>query len=138
MSKTKAFRKMAREHLKSESAEYPKNGLVEIPKEKWPTTKGKPPFRVLRGRKFFVQLYLEPNGVVRISVTKAELGMCRKFADGISWDELQEIKRWCGYGDLMAVEIYPADCNIVNDANMRYLWVLNEFIPVGWFASTAD
>lgn len=32
----------------------------------------------------------------------------------------------------MAVEIYPAERDIVNVANMRHLWVLPERLPFGW------
>ena len=55
-----------------------------------------------------------------------------RWKDDITWDELQEIKRQAGYGNQMAVEIYPDDLDIVNVANMRHLWILDEPLPIGW------
>lgn len=54
------------------------------------------------------------------------------WIDGITWDELMEIKRQCGFGDRLAVEIYPPDEHIVNVANMRHLFICNE-INVPWW-----
>jgi hypothetical protein len=80
-----------------------------------------------------VQAFQESNNVIRLSVTKNKLGFGdRTFADGIAWDELQWVKREVGYGDQMAVEIYPEDRLIVNDCNMRHLWILASPIDVGW------
>ena len=32
----------------------------------------------------------------------------------------------------MAVEVFPADDQVVNVANMRHLWVLPEPLPFAW------
>ncbi len=48
------------------------------------------------------------------------------------WDELQRIKSECGYGNTDAIEIYPADDDVVNVANMRHLWILDSRIPFAW------
>ena len=134
MSKRSQFRKDARLYMAAQSAEYPKDKLVDIPRESWPSEAENNPkrFKVMRSRHFLAQLFLENDGVVRISVTKAKLGMGRTFDDGISWDELQAIKKMCGYGQRQAVEIYPPEEDVVNDANMRHLWVLREELRTGW------
>ena len=44
--------------------------------------------------------------------------------DGIGWDELQKIKSECGFGSFDAVELYPADKDVVNTGNWRHLYVL--------------
>ena len=137
MSKRSQFRKFAKVHMTSDSSDYPKDRLVDIPSELWPTGRDNydpKRFKVLRNRNFLVQLFNEKDDVVRVSVTKSQLGMGRTFADGISWDELQDIKRMCGYGNLMAVEVYPRDVDIINVANMRHLWVLPEILDIGWFS----
>lgn len=43
--------------------------------------------------------------------------------DGITWDQLQAVKNEVLGMDTVAVEIYPADCDLVNDVNRRHLWV---------------
>lgn len=56
--------------------------------------------------------------VIHLRITRRDGG------DGIPWDDLQVMKRLAGYGDDYAIEVYPADRDIVNDANIRHLWVL--------------
>lgn len=41
----------------------------------------------------------------------------------MSWEELQSIKSQCGFGHLDAVEVYPADVDVVNTGNMRHLYL---------------
>jgi len=47
-------------------------------------------------------------------------------------EALQEIKSAVGYGDRDAVEIFPAQKDLVNVANMRHLWIVPESIPFAW------
>lgn len=49
--------------------------------------------------------------------------------DGLTWDELQEVKSDAGYGDRAAIEVYPRQDEIVNYANIRHLWVLPDGFP---------
>lgn len=46
--------------------------------------------------------------------------------DGISWDELQAVKNEALGEEIYCVEIYPAQNNVVNEINMRHLWVMSE------------
>ena len=62
----------------------------------------------------------------------AGIGGSGRWKDGISWDALQEIKSAVGYGDRDAVEIFPAQKDLVNVANMRHLWIVPESIPFAW------
>ena len=41
--------------------------------------------------------------------------------DGIPWDHLQIIKR-AVLGDVMAVEVYPTEGDLVDEVNRRHLW----------------
>lgn len=45
-------------------------------------------------------------------------------ADGITWDELQYIKDACGFGAFDAVELYPANKDVINTGNWRHLYIL--------------
>ncbi len=49
---------------------------------------------------------------------------------GISWDQLQEIKSEIAGPDARAIEIFPADCDVVNEANIRHLWIVPDGIPL--------
>lgn len=115
--------------------------LTPIPREQWPDLD---PYRLAAwiSRDWIVQLYAEgdPGGMSlrRMSVNRAALQTGGRFADGISWDELQTLKREIGYGDWYAVEVYPRDCDIVNVANMRHLWLLERPLDIGWFSRAGE
>ena len=86
-----------------------------------------------RSNRFLVQLYEARDGGQRLSVCRTMLDTTTgRWLDGITWDELQAIKRQVGFGDRMAVEIYPADAQVVNVANMRHLWILDQPLPFAW------
>ena len=102
--------------------------FAEIPPERWPKTgeiPGTTRIKVFLNDTFLVQIFSEANGFYRLSVnvTKQRFGV---WKDGITWDQLQEIKRLVGYGNLCAVEIYPPDEHLVNVANFRHLWIVPE------------
>jgi len=46
----------------------------------------------------------------------------RDGKEGISWDTLQEIKNDLLGPEIEAVEVYPAQVRVVNEAAMRHLW----------------
>lgn len=80
---------------------------------------------VWRSKKYLCQVYRPENGVQRLSICRTEVDTTnRRWRDGLSWDELMEIKSQVGRGDFDAVEIYPAEKDIVNVANLRHLWVM--------------
>ena len=118
-----------RQQLKKDNKKYT-NKYVAIPKTAWPSNPNKL-FKVLRNRNFLVQLYLEENNIVRLSICRTAVSG-ESWAENITWEELQEIKRAIGYGDYMAIEIFPPDIDIVNVANMRHLWVLEKPLSIGW------
>lgn len=80
---------------------------------------------VWRSNRYLVQVYEHSSGAVqRISVNRTDIDVeDGRWQDGIAWDTLQRLKRECMRGDWEGVEIYPADADIVNVANMRHLWV---------------
>lgn len=94
------------------------------------------PDQVLRSRKYLVQLYHEDNaaypGLIRLSICRVKLQVGGGWDDGLTWDELQNIKSEVGLGDRFAIEIYPSDEDVVNVANFRHLWVFASPLMVGW------
>ncbi len=122
--------------LRRENAKYGAS-MVVIPKEQWPPSGGKvEPVRVFRSRDFLCQEFIEA-GATRLSICRAELDMkTGRWRDGITWDELMQVKRQCGYGNAWAVEIFPPDAEVVNVANMRHLFVVPTAPSFAWRKTT--
>ena len=121
----------AKQFLKKENTKAPIE-LTKVPKELWPTipkhhTK---PEKVFYSKTFMVQEYKEGYST-RLSICRTSIDENGAWKADIQWEELQEIKRQVGYGDRLAVEIFPTDKNIVNVANMRHLWIIDN-LDIGW------
>lgn len=120
-----------RRQLERDNAKQPVT-LTEVPRESWPP--GGRQLRVLRSREFLVQVFPAYGGpFVRLSICRTSLNGDR-WRDGITWDDLQKIKRECGFGAMDAVEIFPSDKDEVNVANMRHLWIMSDLLPFAWRA----
>jgi hypothetical protein len=141
MSKRSQFQKEYRAALADRVADYG-NKLELIDLDQWQHTTAyrrssstEKIIAVWMSRKFLVQVYdesVKQLGLLRLSITRTEIGKNRQFADGITWDELQAIKDGCGYVDRLAVEIYPEQLNQINVVNMRHLWVLPDRLNFAW------
>ncbi|MFW2011588.1 DUF7694 domain-containing protein [Acinetobacter bereziniae] len=81
------------------------------------------PIKVYKNGEFLVQIFNLGGEPTRITVNKVKR-KGNNWVDGITWDQLMQIKRLLGYADRCAVEIYPPDQDIVNVANMRHLWIV--------------
>ena len=60
---------------------------------------------------------LMPWGMTRHLVVERHDGL-----DGITWDQLQAAKNEALGPDVMAIEVYPAANDVVNEVNRRHLW----------------
>jgi len=88
---------------------------------------------VWRNYRFLVCVYAEKDGAQRVSINRTMIEEdTGQWVDGITWDELQEIKRQIGRGGAWAVEVYPSDESQVNVANMRHLWLLPAAPAFAW------
>lgn len=105
--------------------------LRRLPDDEWRAKARDNQIEVWRSRSYLVQVYQESAGVVRLTVCSIEHDGANWKQD-IPWEDLQRLKRECGRGDMFAVEIYPADIDVVNVSNMRHLWVMPEPLPFGW------
>lgn len=120
--------------LEQENKKWPAE-LTQVPENAWPSTPDglHKPILVWRSSEFVVQVFAEPGDVLRMSVNRTHIDPATlRWVDGITWDELQSLKRQCGYGDRFAVEIYPADVDIVNVGSLRHLWILREPLAFAW------
>lgn len=121
-----------RRALKRESEKQPR---VLTPVSGWEGRPNLPEglIEVWRSREFLVQVFSEGPGVVRASINRTSIDSSKgRWDDGISWDEMQRIKREIGRGAKDAVEVFPADRDLVNVANMRHLWVMDQPLPYAW------
>lgn len=128
--------------MEADNRRFPDH-LVEIPREAWPVgldgvRQRLGIIKVWRSRRFIVQVHRVSDEIVRLSVNRTEVTTGKREAEGrwtegISWDDLQAIKRQCGYGNRDAVEVFPADRDVVDVANMRHVWVfLKAELPFKW------
>ncbi len=89
------------------------------------------PVRAWRSRFFLVVLY-DDQLCQRLTINRTCLDKRGDWQENISWDNLMQIKREVGMADRWAVECFPPDSAVVNEANMRHLWLLSEPPPYGW------
>lgn len=107
--------------------------LTQIPVSQWAPAIPPKVIEVWRSREFLVQIYQERDAMLRMSVSRTSFNAeVNRWDDGISWDHLQRLKRECGRGNLDAVEVFPADRDVVNVANMRHLWIMPESLAFAW------
>jgi hypothetical protein len=114
--------------------------LTEIPMEEWPPARpGAPrPLKCWQSRKYLVQLFDAGSAsaaTYRVSICRVTTNSEGRWDDGLSWEDLQDVKREIGFGDAYAVEVYPRDIDVVNVANMRHLWLMETPLQIGWFSS---
>lgn len=120
------------------------NRAADRENRKWPehmvpfeTTVAKPDgaLKVWRSRHFIAMLFLDDSHWYRLSVQRVEHAAFRTDTAerSISWDELMTVKRECGFAAAWAVEVYPPDKAIVNDARMRHLFFVESTrLPFAW------
>jgi hypothetical protein len=109
--------------------------MQEVPREEWPFFPAWEtiPMRVWRSKDYLAVLYKQrADGMVRLTVNSVRRKPERKrtagtdWRDGITWDELQRVKNETLGPDVWCVEVYPAQDDVVDVANMRHLWPLDE------------
>ena len=106
----------------------------KVPQSQWPNHNQKKLKNVYLNNEFLVQEFHEDNNIIRLSINSVKR-KGSKWADGITWDQLNEIKNQIGFSNSFAVECYPESKNIVNIASMRHLWILPERLDFAWLKS---
>ncbi len=128
----RAERREAERYMQRENLKWPV-ALKEWPREDWPKPNATVS-RCWRSRGFLVQGYTEADPVVlRLSILRTSLDANGGWQQDITWEELQRLKREAGFGDYEAVEVFPADVDVVNVANIRHLWLFPAgYLPFVW------
>jgi hypothetical protein len=119
--------------LKRDNARWPER-LADLPRDQWPALPPgfQPRLAVFRSRCFLVQV-VDQGGQLRLSVNRTEWDERRgSWREDISWDDLQRLKAEAGFGDWWAVEVFPPDAEVVNVANMRHIFLLDEAPAFAW------
>lgn len=98
--------------------------LVPVDPKLWPPSRNPGCVELWRSRTFLAQVCAARDGAELVSVNRTAVDDAGRWRDGITWDELQDVKRQIGRGDRWAVEVYPPESEIENVANMRHLWLL--------------
>lgn len=123
-----------RKQLERDNLRRPET-LREVPRTEWPAFDPGNITRVWRSRRFLVQQHEKPGDPIRLSITTTTLRGDGRWEDGITWDEIQQIKREIGYGDRYFCELFPDDRDLVNVANVRHVWMLDAAPAFAWRAS---
>jgi len=126
-------RRAAVKHLADQAKKYPPH-LIPVPREEWPDGSTITRIELWRSREYLLQVFREQNPfvVVRLSINRTQITSNGSWKQDISWEDLQRLKGEAGYAEFDAVEVFPADKDVVNVANMRHLWVLRNKVPFAW------
>lgn len=129
----RAERREAARYMAKESAKYPAH-LVQVPPDQWPERVPPGLAEVWRSRDYLVQVFAaQLPCAARLSVNRIAIAGDR-WQDGIAWEDLQRLKGECGFPHHDAVEVFPAQGDVVNVANMRHLWVMADPLAFAWRA----
>jgi hypothetical protein len=118
-----------RAYLRQQNAKF---GIhMERVPQPWPLQQGCCVIDVWRSKDFLAQVVIEKNsGRTRISIQRTMINELGEWLEGIGWEDLQRVKSEIGYGDVIALEVYPRDKDVVNVANMRHLFIVD--FELGW------
>lgn len=123
-----------RRELARQNAKLPAT-LQPVPFDEWPASMRhhpNAPVAVWRSRDFLVQQFrANAPALVRLSILRTTLDGDR-WRDGITWDDMQRLKAEAGFAQAWAVEVFPAESDLVNVANVRHLWLLPEAPAFAW------
>jgi hypothetical protein len=101
--------------------------MVEVPREVWPIgCSGRRAMRFWKNNKYTCTEYPSrstEHGLVRHLLIQRVTG--ERVA---RWDHLQRIKNETVGTEVVAIEVYPAESQVVNACHVYHLWVL----PVGY------
>jgi hypothetical protein len=127
---TKKQRLLLQKEIWKENAKY-SDEFVECDVTKIQNPHGfTPPVKAFRNKRFVCQIFTH-EGFTRLSINRTSINENGDYQDGITWDELYQIKNAVGFASSELVELYPKDVDLVNRGNLRHLW-LAENLPFVW------
>ncbi|MBP9149209.1 MAG: hypothetical protein KBG00_10555 [Rhodoferax sp.] len=126
-------RRTAAKHMAAESAKFEAH-LTIVPQSEYPAAPPPGMYQVLRSKDYLVQCYRHQSPLVlcRLSVNRVGVDSKGGWTQDIPWVDLQRLKNEAGFCDSDAVEVYPADKDVINVANMRHLWIMALPLDFAW------
>jgi hypothetical protein len=125
------YRRAARVYMKRQNSAQP-DSWRDVPRSEWPVGFSPNIIKLWRHSKFLVQVHVEQDGILRLSINKTTLNKNGDWNEGITWEELQDIRNAVGFSERDAVEVFPAKNDTVNVANLRHLWIMPEPLAFAW------
>ncbi len=89
----------------------------------WLSYFGEPSIGAWESDTFCAAAFRDQN-TVRLDIFRKDL------KDGITWDELHNIKNECGFSDKDAIEFFPAEDSVINTGNYRHLYIFDDKLPL--------
>lgn len=122
---------LARKNLRANNATFPSE-MTSVPSAFWPEDSPPTMTALWRSKSYLAQVHEEDQGVKRLSICKAALLPDGRVRNDLTWKQLQAIKSEMGFGDSMAVEVFPRDKDKMDIGNMRHLWIAPFKLGLGW------
>lgn len=120
--------------LRIANKQYPKDKMVQMPQELVQSDGHKLRIASFRSFDFLAQVFGIPGSdMLRLTVQRMDVNRHGAFIDLITWDDLQWVKRQCGFGECDAVEAYPSDKDISVTNGMRILFIFPPHYEVPFF-----
>lgn len=79
---------------------------------------------IWRNRRFLVQIWQQEGYPTCLKINRTQLDSQGQYQDGITWDEMQEIKNAVGFADQDFIEVFPKVEHFAYNYNIRHLWLL--------------
>lgn len=70
-----------------------------------------------------VYAFMDQNAI-RLDIEKVDK------SDGLSWDDIRQIKNDCGFQHFDAVEFYPREQDVINTGNFRHIYLYSTLLPL--------
>jgi hypothetical protein len=84
---------------------------------------GEPSIGVWESPDYLVAAFRDGDSI-RLDIHRHDL------KDGITWDQLREIKNSCGFSDMDAIEFFPREKDVINTGPARHLYVFSQPLPL--------
>jgi hypothetical protein len=116
-----------RAELRRGNREFPKDIMVELPltdDQKQMGSDGNRRIAAFRNFYFLAQLFETPMPtMLRLSVNRTDIDKAGQWLDRITFDDLYWVKNQCGFQNCDAVEVYPKVDDLVDDHNIRHIFI---------------
>lgn len=91
------------------------------------------PIEAWRSQTHAVYLWQDGSGFHRLTMHKLAIDTkTGRWADGLDWDTMMDLKNQAGFKNAWGVEVFPPDLSVVNHQNMRHIFLLPHKPDFAW------